>query len=54
MNIVLSFLFGGGQGAVFPSSLVATDQSLFLFSYALLLSSSLTINICSFVSGTEV
>ena len=28
--------------------------SLFLFSYALLLSSSLTINICSFVSGTEV
>ena len=37
MTIVLSFMFGGGQGAVFPSSLVATDQSLFLFSYALLL-----------------
>ena len=62
VNIVLSLLFGDGQGAVFPSSLVATDHSLLLgclkfhllFSYALLLSSSLTIKVCSFVSGTEV
>ena len=62
MNIVRSLLFGVGQGAMFHSDLVATDHSLLLgylefhllFSHALLPSSSLTLNICSFVSGTEV
>ena len=61
MNIVRSLLFWVGQGAMFHSDLVATDHSLLLgylefhllFSHALL-PSSLTLNICSFVSGTEV